>query len=297
MLDIYGFENFEGINGFEQLLINFANEKLQNHFNKHIFLIEQKEYAAEGIDWSYISFNDNANCVELIEGRPNGKAGILQTLDDSIASGGRSDPNNAFLSQISQSFSGVHPNYVTPRFNVNLRFGINHYAGEVFYEIFEFSEKNRDSMNIDMKQVLASSSNELLKKIAEDVIVSDIASSIASTPGAGAALGRKNSKSVQPKGSFVSKLKEDSISKQFTNSLKNLYDTLDACEPHFVRCIKPNKHKMPDRLDALMTVVQLRNAGMMETIRIRKQGYALRELHDDFFKRYAPMLPTCRTLQ
>ena len=73
-VDIYGFENFESRNGFEQLLINYANEKLQAHFNQHIFKIEQAEYTSEGIDWSYISFNDNAPCVELIDGKPDGYA-------------------------------------------------------------------------------------------------------------------------------------------------------------------------------------------------------------------------------
>lgn len=141
ILDIYGFENFENLNSYEQLLINYANEKMQSHFNKHIFQIEQAEYESESIDWSYIKFNDNQACVDLIDGKPFGKTGIFQTLDDSTASG-RSDINANFLASLNQSWGGTgstsssrHQNYLIPRFNSDQRFGILHYAGEVFYEI------------------------------------------------------------------------------------------------------------------------------------------------------------------
>lgn len=140
ILDIYGFENFDNLNSYEQLLINYANEKMQSHFNKHIFQIEQAEYESESIDWSYIKFNDNQACVDLIDGKPFGKTGIFQTLDDSTASG-RSDVNANFLASLHQSWGGTgstsssrHQNYLTPRFNSDQRFGILHYAGEVFYE-------------------------------------------------------------------------------------------------------------------------------------------------------------------
>ena len=154
VLDIYGFENFDHNNGFEQLLINYANEKLQNHFNKHIFAIEQQEYSQEGIDWSYIHFNDNQSCVDLIDGRPDGKSGIFCTLDDSIS----------FVSHLNQQFASgssrtQHPEYISPRFNSDTRFGIVHYAGEVFYEVAGFAEKNRDSTNNDMKTLMATSDN------------------------------------------------------------------------------------------------------------------------------------------
>ncbi|CAM9852718.1 unnamed protein product, partial [Ectocarpus fasciculatus] len=291
VLDIYGFENFENCNGFEQLLINYANEKLQNHFNKHVFAIEQTEYESEGIDWSYITFNDNQPCVDLIEGRPGGKAGIFQTLDDSFA-GGRGDVNAAFLTQLNLSWgAGKHLNYVTPRFHMNESFGISHYAGDVFYEIAGFNEKNRDSMNPDMKAILSTSKNPLLAEMAADAMRQESAPAATGT-------GRRQSVGgggAARRGS-VSKLKEDSIGKQFTASLKQLYDVLDATEPHFVRCVKPNDAKVPDVLDACKVLLQLRNAGMMETIRIRQQGFALRQLHEAFFHRYHPLAPECETL-
>ncbi len=125
------------------MLINYANEKLQNHFNRQIFLIEQLEYEEEGIDWSYITFNDNRACVELIEGKPDGKSGIFQTLDDAITNV-RGDPNAAFISQLNLAWgTGENMHYLCPRFNSDQKFGILHYAGEVFYDIASFSEKNR----------------------------------------------------------------------------------------------------------------------------------------------------------
>ena len=312
VLDIYGFENFENDNGFEQLLINYANEKLQNHFNKHIFLIEQMEYNNEGIDWSYISFNDNQPCVDLIDGKPSGKSGIFQTLDDSFVSG-RGDVNANFLFQINVAWSGNHPNFLSPRFNSDKRFGILHYAGEVYYEIAGFSEKNRDSTNYGMKELMAHSTNPLLKLISEESLHFDtIQSSSSSSNMSIAAAAAKKAKKIQPSGNststssknaaatrstFVSKLKEDSISKQFCNSLKLLYETLDATEPHFVRCVKPNNFKASDSLNAVLVMHQLRYAGMMETIRIRQQGYAVRMPHDVFFKRFYALSPSSMTVK
>ena len=320
VLDIYGFENFEGANGFEQLLINYANEKLQNHFNKHIFLVEQTEYDMENIDWSYVKFKDNQMCVDLIEGRPLGRAGVFQTLDDALATGGnmskKKDANVSFLMQLNNNWSlGKHPNFLTPRFNVDQKFGILHYAGEVFYEIENFTEKNRDSMNADMKSLLGTSTNAVLKEMAEFAVRYDaaitaaVASTTSTSPassvndssnssvGSSMSRGRTRSNSGRRPSGSVSKLKEQSISKQFCYSLRNLYDILDSTQPHFVRCIKPNNYKRADHMDAFKTLTQLQYAGMMETIRIRKQGYALREYHQEFFNRFSPLEPSCRNLQ
>jgi myosin-5 len=230
MADIYGFESFENRNGFEQLLINHSNEKLQNHFNRHIFQIEQQEYENESIDWSYISFNDNQPCIELIEGKPSGRSGIFQTLDDSLASG-RADVNASFLAQLNQTwaYGSTHANYLAPRFNSDKRFGIAHYAGEVFYEVAGFGEKNRDNLNKDMREFMQSSKHTLLRDMAVELTRLE-----AMSP----------SKS-QKLTSSSTKLKEDSISKQFTQSLRKLYSTLDATHPHYVRCIKPNEIKAP----------------------------------------------------
>ena len=308
MLDIYGFENFH-TNGFEQLLINYANEKLQSHFNKHIFQIEQAEYEAEGIDWSYVTFYDNQPCVELIDGRPNNKSGIFQTLDDASGTN-RMDVNSSFLAQINMSWSECkgslttrHPNYLAPRFNSDCIFGVQHYAGEVFYNIAHFAEKNRDSTSNDLRELLLRSTNELLKDAVENCSGETVTSSkalppAAQTAGKGSApTGIPVNTAAAKRNAVVSKLKEDSISKQFCTSLKLLSDTLDSTDPHFVRCMKPNSRKCPNLLHAVDLRTQLRNAGMMETIRIRKQGYASRHPHKEFFQRYHPLAPRCSTLR
>jgi myosin heavy subunit len=273
VLDIYGFENFHS-NGFEQLLINYANEKLQNHFNKHIFQIEQAEYESESIDWSYVTFYDNQQCVDLVDGKPNGKSGVFQTLDDASASG-RLDVNSSFLAQLNQTWSGSagslttkHPNYVAPRFNSDSIFGVLHYAGEVQYNIASFAEKNRDSTNNDMRDLLAKSSNKLLRDVMESVPYSDgTASGRASFIERGESStnlignNKKNKKAPAPGangGARSSKLKEDSISKQFSSSLRLLCETLDVTDPHFVRCMKPNSCKLPNALNALELRSQVR---------------------------------------
>eukprot|EP01041_Mallomonas_annulata_P001711 gene1711-3313_t len=324
LLDIYGFEDFENSNGFEQLLINFANEKLQNYFNKHIFYIEQVEYENEGIDWSYVSFHDNQPCVDLIESKPYGKSGIFQTLDDSFVSG-RGDLNANFLAQINVTWSGNHSNFLSPRFNSDKKFGIFHYAGEVYYEIEGFSEKNRDSTTSDMKDLMTTSTHELLKVLSEENFeinsstANNAQSTSSSTTSSGLTKKQQSKKALIPpsptnsaspsssnsklgggganRSAFVSKLKEDSISKQFSNSLKQLSDTLDNTQPHFVRCIKPNNKKLPDKLDAVLTLNQLRCAGMMEAVRIRQQGYAVRQPHDDFFQKYRVLSTKTTTLK
>ena len=139
VLDIYGFECFD-VNGYEQLLINYCNEKLQRHFNRHVFEVEQKLYASEGVDWTYITFNDNQPCLELIEGGA-GLVGILNTLDDSFSGMGSSrEKDVTFVSQLHKLFGSVagtkntnggHDYFVTPKFGNDRQFSISHYAGEV----------------------------------------------------------------------------------------------------------------------------------------------------------------------
>ena len=139
VLDIYGFECFE-VNGYEQLLINFCNEKLQRHFNRHLFEVEQNLYSEEGVDWTYITFNDNRPCLDLIEGAP-GAVGILSTLDDAYSGmGSAAEKDVKFVSQLHKLFGHTagakstcagHDYFVTPKFGSDKDFIIVHYAGEV----------------------------------------------------------------------------------------------------------------------------------------------------------------------
>jgi len=153
VLDIYGFECFE-TNGFEQLLINYCNEKLQRHFNRHLFEVEQELYANEGVDWSYITFNDNQECLELIEGGNGGKAGIINTLDDAWSGmGATSDKDAQFAKRLYSKFAAPagstkegHPNFVPSKFGSDRDFTIVHYAGEVKYTVDGFVEKNMETL-------------------------------------------------------------------------------------------------------------------------------------------------------
>ena len=146
VLDIYGFEVFD-TNGFEQFLINYCNEKLQRHFNRHLFEVEQALYASEGVDWTYITFQDNRPCLELIEGGSGGMVGILNTLDDSWGGMGTSTEKDVkFVSQLHKQFGGIpakqeggHDHFVTPKFGNDQQFIIKHYAGEVCVDIYIYS--------------------------------------------------------------------------------------------------------------------------------------------------------------
>ncbi len=145
VLDIYGFETFD-VNGYEQLLINYCNEKLQSHFNRHLFEVEQKLYSDEGVDWSYITFNDNSPCLELIEGG-NGIVGILNTLDDAWGGmGTAAEKDSKFAAHLHRLFGkssepdtskdgdsrrSHYKHFITPKIGLDKNFIIKHYAGEV----------------------------------------------------------------------------------------------------------------------------------------------------------------------
>ncbi|KAG5180370.1 myosin 29 [Tribonema minus] len=316
VLDIYGFEKFD-TNGFEQLLINFANEKLQRHFNLHIFEVEQDEYASEGIDWSYIKFNDNQACLDLIEGKPEGKPGVLIALDDMQRFKG-AEADAKFLGQLVSNFAapagaaasaaaaakdstagagaaaaaGGHPHFTLPRFQTKGTFGVVHYAGEVLYSCAGFNDGNSDALSADLRDLLAASASDLVR---EAFAIGDVLEQRAPTTPAGAGGGRGGGGGGGA-ARAAGRIREASVGAQFRQSLAGLMATIASTAPRYIRCIKPNHNKAPDALDAAEALRQLRYAGMMETVRIRQQGYALREDHDAFFRRYSVLLPDAATV-
>jgi myosin heavy subunit len=161
LLDIFGFEIFEE-NSFEQLCINYTNEKLQQHFNQHMFKIEQTEYDAEKISWEHIKFVDNAECIKMLEGGLS----IFKLLDDATRFKADSEESDRkFLSQIQQHFK---TNPYMLQGNMKFRgkgFGVNHYAGGVYYTVAGFVDKNKNSVNKEMNLILSQSKNTILKKI------------------------------------------------------------------------------------------------------------------------------------
>lgn len=303
VLDIYGFENFDN-NGFEQLLINYANEKLQRHFNRHVFEVEQSLYTSEGVDWTYITFNDNRPCLELIEGG-GGNVGILSTLDDCGGMGTAAERDINFLAQLHQKFGAVkgsatsmdshstskkkkkknskspvkdllqHPNFITPKFGQDRDFIVVHFAGEVRYSVPGFVEKNVETLSNELKDLGSTSSNPFTHGIFE---VSGPSPSADTT--AAATPARRSA------------IRGVSVASQFRTSLQMLVMDLECTQPHYVRCIKPNTSKAYSVFDSGEVLRQLRYSGMMETIRIRREGYSLREEHESFYRRFHLLLST-----
>ena len=268
VLDIFGFESFE-VNSFEQLCINFCNEKLQFHFNEHIFKMEQSLYVSEKIVIPGSSFVDNQPTLDLLELKGTG---VFSMIDEEISVPKGSDDS---LLQKMLTKHKAHPNMVAPRGKVckdSLKcFGINHYAGTVYYNITNFLEKNKDQLHGDLIAMLAESKIPL---IAGMFAKKDGEGEAAAAPGrrAGAA----------PKGSIKGK----TLGGQFKEQLTELVNTLNATEPNFVRCMKSNDKKVGRIFNAKRMQDQLRYSGLVEVCRIRKLGYPVRREFVDFFKRF-----------
>lgn len=255
VLDIYGFEHFKK-NSFEQFCINYANEKLQQEFNQHVFKLEQEEYVKEGIKWSFIDFNDNKDCIDLIEG----KLGVLSLLDEEskLPAGGDDSLINKLHKQCTEN-----KYFEKPRFNSNKAFAVRHYANTVVYDIDGFIEKNRDTMPDEIKLLLGAESQEDFIK---DLITS-------SNPGA-----------VNQANTLTKKF--NSLSNTFKYSLNLLMTTINSTNAHYIRCIKPNEEKKPFLFNSGYVLQQLRACGVLETIRISCAGYPSRFMFTEFAERY-----------
>uniref|UniRef100_A0A8C4DK70 Myosin VIIBb n=1 Tax=Dicentrarchus labrax TaxID=13489 RepID=A0A8C4DK70_DICLA len=260
LLDIFGFENFR-TNSFEQLCINFANEKLQQFFVGHIFKLEQKEYMKEGIVWNNINFSDNQNILDLLAGT---HCNLLALIDEESHFPKGSDVT--MLYKMNKQHKG-NKIYIASRSEHDTDFGICHYAGVVHYDSKGFLEKNRDAVSSDIIKMVDVSTNKLLRGIFETEL---------STNGAQT----DNRKQVV------------TLSGQFRQSLDSLMKALSACHPFFIRCFKPNNDKQSKLFDRELCMRQLRYSGMMDTIRIRKLGYPIRHTFGDFLKRYRVLLKT-----
>uniref|UniRef100_A0A452V929 Unconventional myosin-X n=1 Tax=Ursus maritimus TaxID=29073 RepID=A0A452V929_URSMA len=259
ILDIFGFENFE-VNHFEQFNINYANEKLQEYFNKHIFSLEQLEYSREGLVWEDIDWIDNGECLDLIEK----KLGLLALINE------ESHFPQATDSTLLEKLHNQHANnhfYVKPRVAVN-NFGVKHYAGEVQYDVRGILEKNRDTFRDDLLNLLRESRFDFIYDLFEHV----------------------SSRNNQDTLKCGSKHRRPTVSSQFKDSLHSLMATLSSSNPFFVRCIKPNTQKVRFTFDQAVVLNQLRYSGMLETVRIRKAGYAVRRPFQDFYKRYKVLM-------
>ncbi|CAB0035466.1 unnamed protein product [Trichogramma brassicae] len=270
ILDIFGFENFVE-NSFEQLCINYANENLHFYFNKHIFKLEQQEYAKEKIDWTTITYTDNLPIIHLIAKKP---VGILHLLDDESNFPKASDLSFLEKCHYNHALSEL---YSRPRMN-SAEFAIKHYAGQVWYNVDGFLDKNRDTLRPDVVELLISSKIPICYDETQNTYC------IGPFP-------------RQPTATFrihvtVSKLLIKNPAQLFGINL--IFQNFPRCNPWFVRCIKPNNEKAPMKYDMPCVLEQLRYTGMLETIRIRKTGYPVRLPFAHFVDRYHYLVPaTC----
>ncbi|XP_070408592.1 unconventional myosin-Vb isoform X2 [Nothobranchius furzeri] len=270
VLDIYGFETFE-INSFEQFCINYANEKLQQQFNSHVFKLEQEEYMKEQIPWTLIDFYDNQPCIDLIEAR----LGILDLLDEECKVPKGTDQNWA-QKLYKQHSSSEH--FQKPRMS-NISFIIVHFADKVEYLCDGFLEKNRDTVYEEQINILKASQFQLVADLFQD---KDGVSS--SKPS------KVNIRALKTVPKAPNKEHRKTVGHQFRSSLQLLMETLNATTPHYVRCIKPNDYKEAFSFDSRRAVQQLRACGVLETIRISAAGYPSRWTYPDFFSRYRVLM-------
>ncbi|XP_011698074.1 PREDICTED: unconventional myosin-Va isoform X1 [Wasmannia auropunctata] len=267
VLDIYGFETFE-INSFEQFCINYANEKLQQQFNSHVFKLEQEEYLKEDIEWTFIDFYDNQPCIDLIET----KLGILDLLDEECRMPKGSDASWA-EKLYTKCIKSKH--FEKPRFGTTA-FLIHHFADLVQYETVGFLEKNRDTVIEEQVDVLRSCENKLLRRLFSD---EDPKLAVPHTR-------VKVSAQKSAPASAANKQNKKTVGSQFRDSLNMLMATLNATTPHYVRCIKPNDEKEAFEYSPVRAVQQLRACGVLETIRISAAGFPSQRTYGDFFQRY-----------
>ncbi|XP_032677945.1 myosin heavy chain, muscle isoform X22 [Odontomachus brunneus] len=269
VLDIAGFEIFD-FNSFEQLCINFTNEKLQQFFNHHMFVLEQEEYTKEGIEWAFIDFGmDLLACIDLIE-KP---MGILSILEEESMFPKATD--KTFEEKLNNNHLGKSPNYLKPKppkpGQQAAHFAIGHYAGNVPYNITGWLEKNKDPLNDTVVDQFKKSTNKLLVEIFAD----HPGQSGDATAGGGGKGGRGK------KGGGFS-----TVSSSYKEQLNNLMTTLRATQPHFVRCIIPNELKQPGVIDSHLVMHQLTCNGVLEGIRICRKGFPNRMVYPDFKLRY-----------
>ncbi|XP_010535820.1 PREDICTED: myosin-17 [Tarenaya hassleriana] len=254
VLDIYGFESFK-INSFEQFCINFTNEKLQQHFNQHVFKMEQEEYTKEEINWSYIEFVDNQDVLDLIEKKPGG---VIALLDEACMF--PKSTHETFAQKLYQTFKNSK-RFSKPKLS-RTSFTISHYAGEVPYQADLFLDKNKDYVVAEHQDLLTASSCSfvagLFPRLPEET---------------------------------SNKTKFSSIGSRFKLQLQSLMETLSSTEPHYIRCVKPNNVLKPAIFENVNVIQQLRCGGVLEAIRISCAGYPTKRTFYEFLNRFGVLAP------
>ena len=307
ILDIFGFEIFQH-NSFEQLCINFANERLQQHFNEHVFVSEQEEYAREGLDASFITYSDNQDVIDLVIKKPSG---IFCVLDD-FAKVNKTD-DAQLLINYHQAHGGADGNsrFLKPRLNYQECFTIQHFAGSVTYTIGEgvdsFLFKNNDALEEGLAEGVLISSNEFFKNIGCFVIgnpqgspgdlgyVPELASSRFGDEEVEESSVLADNKGHHPDNSSLpappppsghAMASSKTVSKRFISQVNRLMSTLQMTEPHYVKCMKPNTNKAAAVFEGPLMLEQLRYSGVLEVVRIRREGFPWKNSYLGFYKEF-----------
>jgi myosin-5 len=274
VLDIFGFECF-AINSFEQLCINYTNEALQQQFNKFIFKLEQAEYESEQIEWAFISFPDNQDCLDTIQQK---KSGVLTMLDDECRLPKGSDRNFAtrlfdeWLPEKNQVVSTNTRLHATKVQQANAIFCIRHFAGLVEYRAeTNFMEKNKDEVPLAAQNLLEFAPSQLVKDLFT--------------------VQKKDSEDRSGDASKKTAGKAKTVGQQFKEQLTSLISSVEKTDPHYIRCLKPNDAAKPKMLTRRRLTEQLRYGGVLEAVRVARAGYPVRLTHTSFFQRYRMLLP------
>eukprot|EP00062_Callorhinchus_milii_P011737 gi/632957982/ref/XP_007894779.1/ PREDICTED: unconventional myosin-XIX isoform X1 [Callorhinchus milii] len=254
LLDVYGFESFPQ-NNLEQLCINYANEKLQQHFVAHYLKAQQEDYTAEGLDWSFVRYQDNQSCLDLIEGSP---ASVFSLLNEECRLNRLSDADQ-FKGRLQKAL-GANNCMSWDVFSKVPHFTVAHYAGRVSYQIEGMTEKNKDPVPPELVQLLQKSQDALLKQLFP-VAEQDLC----------------DAKALSKAISVVAK---------FKGSLESLMRILNSTTPRYIRCIKPNGDCKPHLFRSQEVLTQLEACGIVETIHISAAGFPVRILYRPFLERY-----------
>ncbi|KAF4321179.1 hypothetical protein G195_005702 [Phytophthora kernoviae 00238/432] len=277
VVDIFGFEIFKQ-NRLEQLCINYANEKLQQLFGRFVFRMEQDQYVAEEIPWKFVDYPNNDVCVALVEKR---HMGIFSLLDEQclIPRGNDEKLANKYyelLADKHESFS------VSKLQRAKGQFVIHHYAGDVCYMTDGFCDKNKDHMHTEAIDLLRTSKFAFVRACFEN--------SVNAGGNASPRNGRTESRSSDTIRRRSGGIMSSTVVAQFKNQLSSLLEVLNATEPHFIRCIKPNDQASASEFERRRLLEQLRCSGVLEAVKISRSGYPVRFSHDVFIKTYSCIL-------
>jgi len=244
---------------------------LQQQFNQYVFKLEQQEYQQEQIEWSFIEFPDNKDCLELIEHKTTG---ILAMIDDECRLPMASDERLA--GKLYKAFGGHNRFHVNSAQKVHFKFSIHHYAGSVEYSTITFVDKNKDELPKEATNLLSSSAVSLLKSLFLVTSNTDVV------------LSKADSKVSKPSSKSANALQ--SVGSQFKEQLQSLMENIRSTTPHYIRCLKPNDSNQPDNFNRSRVTEQLRYGGVLEAVRVARSGFPVRLLHSEFFTKYRMLI-------